>query len=74
MNKTSKKINHKFSYIEPEPISFILGLLTWAILVFSKLDSIETIVSGIALLLYGYSISYGSKNYKKQSEDLRTKR
>ena len=68
------KINGKFLYIEPEPISFILGLLTWAILVFSKLDLIETIVSGIAILLYGYSISYGSKNYKKQSEDLRTKK
>lgn len=51
-------------YIEPEPISLISGLLLWTILIWWKFDLMEGVLSGISLILYGYSISYGSKSYK----------
>ena len=59
-----KKRCKKWVYIEPDPITFFAGLFLWALTVFTLLDLKEAIFTGLALVIYGYSISYGSKNYK----------
>ncbi len=59
----------KWKYIEPEPISFWVGLGIWAVLVSVSFSLVETILSGVSWGLYGYSISYGSKNYNRSLKD-----
>ena len=50
-------------YIHPNVIPFVSGLSLWAYSVWFLMDWKESIISAIVLYLYGYSISYGSKEY-----------
>jgi len=72
MTQKTKKMTKK-KFIEVEPITFIIGLSIYAITVWTLLDWTETILVTISLLAYGYSISYGSKTYKKYLESNDTK-
>ena len=62
---------NKKVWIEVEPKTFMLGLGIWAILILNKFDIIEMFLATLSFLLYGYSISYGSKNYKEYCRKLK---
>jgi len=56
------------NYIEVQPFTFIFSLIVFALLVWYSLDWFQSIIVAGMLLLYGYSISYGSKTYKEYCE------
>jgi len=51
--------------ITPKLIPFILGLGLWAYVAFYHMDLTGVIMSGIGILLYGYSIAKSKVEFKR---------